>query len=97
MGTDAYHGGLIRTLIVGLGAPYLTYVNQISTLRGTLGGGNETPLTAGSIAVEDKNCTGFQRTTDQVLHVAYVAPAGVVSKGGFFPSGMSGTISTTAS
>jgi hypothetical protein len=95
MGADAYHAGELRTLIPALTGPYLTYANQITTLRGTLGGGNETPASA-SVA-ETNNCTAFERTTDQVLHVVYLAGAGVVSKGGFFPSGMNGSIAATAS
>jgi len=95
MGADAYHAGELRTVIPELAAQYLTYANQISTLRGTLGGGNETP--AGATVAENNNCAGYSRTTDQVLHVVYLAGAGVVSKGGFFPSGMNGAITTTAS
>jgi len=96
MAIDAYHAGEIRTLVSGFGAPYLTYANQISTLRATLGGGNETPVSGYSIVAEDNDCAAWQRTTDQVLHVVYATGAGVVSKGGFFPNGMSGTITATA-
>ena len=95
MAIDAYHAGEIRTLVSGFGAPYQTYANQISTLRATLGGGNETPVSGFSIVAEDNDCAAFKRTTDQVLHVVYAAGAGVVSKGGFFPSGLSGTITAT--
>ena len=60
MAVEAYHAAEVRTLIIadsvanattvsGTVTPSTTYVtiaNQISTLRGTLGGGNETALTA---------------------------------------------------
>jgi len=97
MATEAYHAGEIRTLLNGLGAPYVTYANQISMLRAMLGGGNETPVTTESCVAEDNNCASFSRTTSEVLHIVYAAGAGVVSKGGFFPNGMNGTITSTVS
>ncbi|MGH9485516.1 MAG: ferritin-like domain-containing protein, partial [Terriglobales bacterium] len=98
MGTEAYHAAEIRTLIAQLGGNYVTYANQISTLRATAGGGNETMLSSTTIVAADSNSIAYDRTTDQVLHIVYLSPsAGVVSKGGFFPSGLNGTIKATAS
>ncbi len=96
--TEAYHAATVRTLIAQLGAPYLTYANQISALRATAGGGAETTLAPGSIVAADSNSIAYDRTTDQVLHIVYLDPtAGVVSKGGFFPNGLNGTITASAS
>lgn len=97
LGTEAYHAGEIRTLIAQLGAPYVTYANQISTLRATVGGGNETMLSASSIVAADSNSISYDRTTDQVLHIVYLSGSGVVKSGGFFPKGLNGTITATAS
>lgn len=97
LGTEAYHAGGIRTLIVQAGTPYLTYANQISSLRASVGGGNETQLSASSIVAADSNSISYDRTTDQVLHIVYLAGAGVVKSGGFFPKGLNGTITATAS
>lgn len=97
LGTEAYHAGEIRTLIAQLGAPYVTYANQISTLRATVGGGNETMLSASSIVAADSNSISYDRTTDQVLHIVYLSGPGVVKSGGFFPKGLNGTITATAS
>lgn len=102
MAVEAYHAAEIRTLIYGLSvaASSTTLVdnaNKVSTLRGTLGGGNETTLSATSIVAADSmNAIAFDRTTDQVLHIVYAAGAGVVTKGGFFPNGLNGTIKATA-
>jgi hypothetical protein len=94
--TEAYHAGEIRTLLAYLGAPYLTYANQISALRAAAGGGAEVPVSGGSIVNCDGNSIAFDRTTDQVLHIVYLnATAGVVSKGGFFPNGLNGTITAS--
>jgi hypothetical protein len=98
LGTEAYHAGEIRTLLAQLGSPYITYANQISNLRATAGGGNETMVSGSTIVAADSNSVSYDRTTSQVLHIVYLSPsAGVVSKGGFFPSGLNGTITATAS
>src|SRR5579884_3237209 len=98
LATEAYHAGEIRTLITQLGDPYLTYCNQISALRAKAGGGNETTLSASSIVAADSNSISYDRTTDQVLHIVYLnANSGAIKNGGFFPNGLNGTITATAS
>ncbi|MBX6359724.1 MAG: ferritin-like domain-containing protein [Acidobacterium ailaaui] len=98
LATEAYHAGEIRTLITQLGGAYLTYANQISALRAKAGGGAETTLSASTIVNADSNSISYDRTTDQVLHIVYLAPSpGVVKSGGFFPNGLNGTITATAS
>ncbi len=99
---EAYHAAEIRTLLVGFGEQnndrtYVGYANKISALRGTLGGGNETPLGLMSIvAADSRNAIGFARTTSQVLHIVYGVGGGAgVKGGGFFPNGLNGMISTT--
>jgi len=86
--------------------PYLTFANQISALRSKLdGSSNETTLilpttisTPSSIVAADGNAIAYARSTDQVLHIVYGTGGGAnVSKGGFFPSGLNGKITTTAS
>jgi hypothetical protein len=99
LAVEAYHAAEIRAQLFFAGAPYLTYANQISALRATLGGGNETPITGLSIVAADStNAIAFERTTDQVLHIVY-ATGGTsgVAQGGFFPSGLNGNIKVTAS
>lgn len=104
LGVEAYHAAAIRTLLVGTAAQandqtYVKIANQVSALRGTLGGGNETTLTTGSIVAADTtNAIAFSRATDQVLHIVYGAAGGAgLSKGGFFPNGLNGKITATAS
>jgi hypothetical protein len=100
---EAYHAASIRTQIAGGAAntgvaTYLNWANKISALRANLGGGNETQLSLSSIVAADPtNAIGFSRTTDQVLHIVYGAAGAGLSKGGFFPNGLNGTIKTTAS
>ena len=114
LAVEGYHAAYVRTALTGLAIaaaaastsyPYLGYANQISALRGSVGGGNETTLklpttvsTPSSIVAADTtNAIAFSRTTDQVLHIVYgTGGAAGVSKGGFFPNGMNGTITVTA-
>jgi Ferritin-like domain len=83
----------------------LANVNLISALRGkiSMGSGNmsaaETPVSTSSIVAADStNAIAFARTTDQVLHIVYGGTSGNgVARGGFFPNGLNGKITTTAS
>ena len=63
----------------------------------TLGGGNETTLSATTItAANPTTSIGYERTTDQVLHIVYGTGGGAgVKSGTFFPSGLNGNISVT--
>ena len=98
MAVEAYHAGEIRTLIAQLGGSYLTYANQISALRAAAGWGSETQVSGSTIVAADANSIAYDRSTDQVLHIVYLnATAGVVKSGGFFPNGLNGTITATAS
>ncbi|HEV2577671.1 MAG TPA: ferritin-like domain-containing protein [Acidobacteriaceae bacterium] len=94
---EAYHAASIRSQIVLAGASAITTANAVEGVRAQLGGGNETTLSATSITAADAtNSIGFERTTDQVLHIVYGTGGGAGVKGGtFFPSGLNGNISVT--
>jgi len=114
---EAYHAGYVRTYLTAQAAAnpsyaYLGYANKVSALRATLGGGNETTLTAptgtlsastivtpSSIAAgTSTNAIAYARTTDQVLHIVYGTGNGAgVKSGAFFPNGLNGSISVTQS
>jgi hypothetical protein len=118
MAVEAYHAAYVRTAITSSSIPpaamtLLTYANQVSALRGTLGGGNETTLTLPTgtppftttiptptsiVAATTANAIAYARTTDQVLHIVYGTANGAgVKSGGFFPSGLNGNITVTQS
>lgn len=98
MAVEAYHAGEIRTLIAELGGNYVTTANQISMLRASVGGGNETSVSGSTITAADSNSIAYDRTTDQVLRIVYLSgKPGEVKSGGFFPNGLNGTITATAS
>jgi hypothetical protein len=114
LAVEAYHAAYVRTTITGRAIaaaaagtayPYLGIANQVATLRGTLGGGNETMLKlptsvstpSAIVAADTTNAIAFSRSTDQVLHIVYGTGGGAgVAKGAFFPAGLNGTIKATA-
>jgi hypothetical protein len=86
---EAYHAAYIRTILTGNAIadakyPYLGYANQVSALRATLGGGNETALTlptsistpSSIVAASPTTAIAYARTTDQVLHIVYGSLSG---------------------
>ena len=94
---EAYHAASIRAQIVVAGAAYIAIANAIEAVRGSLGGGNETALPT-IVAASATNSVGFERTTDQVLHIVYGTGGGAgVKSGVFFPNGLNGNISATLS
>ena len=100
---EAYHSASMRTLIVETGnSTVIGNYNKVITARGTLGGGNETNVAAGTngsastiVQADPKSSVGYARTVDQVLHIVYGAASAGLSKGGFFPNGLNGNIKTT--
>ena len=103
LAVEAYHAAELRTVIQANAASSgitttRDAANKIATLRGSLGGGMETTLSAtGLTSADTANSITFSRSTDQVLHIVYGAAGVGLSKGLFFPAGMNGNIKTTAS
>ncbi len=102
---EAYHAAIVRTLIVaadyntapiGTSTTYQGIANKVSTLRATLGGGNETSLSSSTIvAANSSNAIAYSRTPQQVLNIVFGQAGTGVTKGGFFPAGISGNFTTT--
>jgi hypothetical protein len=68
-------------------APHTTLLNASATTVASVTAGSTTVVSA------DANAVGWARSTDQVLHLAYAtAPGTFTASGGFFPSGLNGTI-----
>jgi hypothetical protein len=99
LGIEAYHAGLIRKIIAGIGGAAVATANKISHLRALAdsaagGSGHETPLPA--IAATDAKSITFSRTPQEVLNIVYLnASSTPASKGGFFPNGLNGTLTTS--
>jgi hypothetical protein len=96
LGVEAYHAGIVRTILYQLGSTTQMYAAQISALRATLSGAaDDQGVTMGNPPVAnlvptDSNSLVFTRTTRQVLNVVYGAVN--ASSGLFYPNGMNGAI-----
>ena len=100
LAVEAYHAASVRTVLFGKGRAAINATNQISKARDSLDGGSDLDqgLTVGNVAnlvPTDSNSLTFARTTSQVLNIVFLKPGKGVSRGGFFPRGINGTIRST--
>jgi hypothetical protein len=99
LAAEAYHAALIRTTLYSMGVDAQGAAGKISAARDSLDGpgsddqgiGN---ASASNIVPLDSNGLAFGRTPGQVLNIVYLNP-GTVTKGGFFPNGVNGTLNSS--
>lgn len=93
LATEGYHAGAIRGYLANIGGGAAT--DGISALRARLSGVGDNGTAADgnpfNVSNADINGQAFRRTPQQALAIAY---AGNTTGGGFFPSGVNGTIVT---
>ncbi|WP_114228244.1 MULTISPECIES: ferritin-like domain-containing protein [Sphingomonas] len=103
LGAEAYHAGLIRTVLYakGIATPALVDATEkISDARDSLDNavdddqGVRMRNGASNIVPTDANGIAYSRSAGDVLNIVYLN-AGAVPKGGFFPNGVNGTINTS--
>ena len=104
LAVEAYHAGAIRSALYQ--ANYSVYTDRISAIRAAFsrtGPGTSTPSddvgndgTGGTVHVAptDSNSLAFTRTPEQVLAIVF---AGGTTSGGFFPNGIQGMFTSSAS
>ncbi|URW74656.1 ferritin-like domain-containing protein [Sphingomonas donggukensis] len=108
LAAEAYHAGLVRTVLYrkGLTTPSLISATEsISNARDSLDGGSDldqgvAPSGSGAslksnIVPTDGSSVAYSRSAGQVLNIVYLNKAAATG-GGFFPSGVNGTIRTSA-
>lgn len=105
LAVEAYHASLIRTALFkrGQSEPILiTNADQLSAARNALNGkvGNDVGISetkdgVASIVPDNSDGLAFSRSAGQVLNIVYLNPS-AVTKGGFFPAGVNGTIDMSA-
>ncbi len=97
LAVEAYHAGIIRTLLFEFGRYTQNAADKISKLRNTLSDEGSGVTDQGilingepNLIPADSNSIAFSRSTRQVLNIVY---GGVNAASGlFFPSGLNGTI-----
>jgi Ferritin-like domain len=95
LAVEAYHGGLIRTLLYQGGESDIDAANKVSALRNTLSGTGTTDqgIQIGgkpNLVPADSNALAFSRTPREILNIVY---GGInATMGLFFPAGLNGTI-----
>ena len=94
LGVEAYHAGIVRTVLYSLGGATIDAAQKISDLRDSADGAGDKDqgITSGgsaNIVPTDANGIAFSRSTAEVLSIVYL---GGTSKGGFYPNGLNGRI-----
>ena len=95
LAVEAYHAGIVRTSLYNSGLK--VKAGKISIARDSLDGrtdlDQELTRNGGkaNLVPTDANGIAFSRTTAQVLNIVYLNPK-QVTKGGFFPAGVNGSI-----
>ena len=98
LAVEAYHAGIIRTLLYELGPFTQEAANKISNLRNALSDEGAGVTDRGiritgepNLVPVDANAIAFSRSTRQVLNIVYGAVN--AASGLFFPKGLNGAIS----
>jgi hypothetical protein len=101
LAAEAYHAGLIRTVLFARGVDTRNATEAISNARDSLDGPSDLDQgvrevgDASNIVPTDGNGIAFSRTAGQVLNIAYLNRMAATA-GGFFPAGVNGTIRASA-
>ncbi len=97
LAVEAYHAGSVRLALLDKGL--YGAANSISAARDSLDGRSDDdqgPSLNGNVNITPTDANGivYSRTPGQVLNIVYLNPRSV-SKGGFFPWGVNGTLNTS--
>ena len=94
LAVEAYHAGIIRTLLYQGGTATQNAANAISAVRASLGGGGDEGVVVAGVAnlvPTDANSIAYERTPGQVLNIVYAG--GQANSFGFFPNRANGPLS----
>ena len=100
LAVEAYHMGMARSQLYEMGEEAWKAANALSDARDKLDGPGDKDQgirVDGKANIVPSNPDGiaFRRTPQEVLHIVYLTEESGVSKGGFYPKGMNGTLKTT--
>ncbi len=97
LAAEAYHAGIVRTLLYQMGSATRAAARAISDLRDSVDGSDDrdqgvtrsATSSFANLVPTDSNGIAYSRSTTQVLSIVYL---GGSSGGGFFPDGLNGVI-----
>ena len=97
LATEAYHAGIVRTLLYQMGSTTRSAAQAISNLRDSVDGSDDrdqgvtrsATSSFANLVPTDANGIAYTRSTTQVLSIVYLGGTG---SGGFFPAGLNGLI-----
>jgi hypothetical protein len=100
LAVEAYHMGMARSQLYEMGEEAWKAANALSEARDKLDGPGDKDQgirVNGKANFVPSNDDGiaFRRTPQEVLHIVYLTEQAGVSKGGFYPNGMNGTLKST--
>lgn len=95
LGVEAYHAGIVRTLLYQTGGAAIEVAQKISDLRDAVDGADDRDQGLvvngqANLVPTDSNGLAYSRSTRQVLNIVYLGVN--AKKGGFFPEGLNGNI-----
>ena len=96
LAVEAYHAGLIRSTLYGMGDGAIDAANKIAIARNSLNPGEDNDQGIrvdgqANLVPTDGNSIVFGRSTQQVHNIAYLTPEAGKTSGGFFPDGTNNT------
>ncbi|MEI9403785.1 ferritin-like domain-containing protein [Mesorhizobium argentiipisi] len=100
LAVEAYHMGMARSSLYRMGEKAWKAANAVSDARDKIDGPDDKDQ---GIRVDGKanfvpstpDAIAFTRTPQEVLRIVYLTDQSGVSKGGFYPNGMNGTLKST--
>ncbi|OBQ95998.1 ferritin-like domain-containing protein [Mesorhizobium sp. AA23] len=100
LAVEAYHMGMARSSLYRMGEKAWKAANAVSDARDKIDGNEDKDQ---GIQVDGKanvvpstpDAIAFTRTPQEVLRIVYLTDQSGVSKGGFYPNGMNGTLRST--
>jgi hypothetical protein len=100
LAVEAYHMGMARSQLYMMGEKAWHAANAISDARDKVDGPEDKDQgirvnNKANVVPSTPDAIAFRRTPQEVLHIVYLTEQKGVSKGGFYPNGMNGTLKST--
>jgi hypothetical protein len=100
LAVEAYHMGMARSQLYLMGEQAWKAANAISDAREKVDGPEDKDQGIhvngkANIVPSTPDAIAFRRTPQEVLHIVYLTDKTGISKGGFYPNGMNGTLKST--